>query len=187
MTSLQLNIHSKKVLLIGAKRFYFLIVKWMTQRQTSLPTTSVNPLLFFKVQNQSNGPLNLPPCFLSCGDRCFSDMWTPAAPVWQWKVCHSPMGLRRRGRLWRWYRWAARHLQWVHCVLGATLTEQQQQDSTISVLCPCNFFFHLQWQRLVSRMSSTAATASTNVCQRRGTATARLTVRMELTREAVVN
>lgn len=48
-------------------------------------------------------------------------------------------------------------------------------------------FFYLQWQRLVDRPSSAAATDSTDVCQCRGTATARLTVRMELTREAVVN
>lgn len=51
----------------------------------------------------------------------------------------------------------------------------------------CAIFFKPQWQRLAGRPSSAAATASTDVCQRRGTATARPTVRMELTREAVVN
>lgn len=49
------------------------------------------------------------------------------------------------------------------------------------------FFFYPQWQRLVDRPSSAAVTASTDVCQCRGAATARPTVRMELTREAAVN
>lgn len=64
-----------------------------------------------------------------------------------------------------------------------TTTIQLQQF----VFFVCAIFIYLQWQRLVGRVSSAAATASTDVCQSRGTAMARLTVRMEPTREAVVN